>query len=331
MTEGLEIDFETRSDIDIRTRGAYVYFESPHTQPLCASYILNSGPTKRWLPPEPCPEDIRAHVDAGGVVSAHNLGFERGLWQKILTPRYGWPTLRLEQCRCTLATASALGLPRSLDKLGDALNLPVKKDKIGKELIRFFCVPRKARKDEDPNGLYFNEPGDFPKKFEQFRGYCDTDVETEAAADARMIPLSRDEQAVWVLDQRINDLGIRIDTRSAAAAIRMIEKATARMDAEMAEATGGAVKACSQVAKLAAWVAEQGVVLEGVAKDDILAALELVDLPAKVRTALLLRQEAGKASTSKLSAFLKRACRDGRIRGAFVYHGAARGAGRRPA
>ena len=325
MNNGLEIDFETRSDIDIRTRGAYVYFESPHTQPLMASYILNGGPTKRWLPHEPCPADIRAHVEAGGMVSAHNCGsFERRLWQTIMTPRYGWPVLDLNQCRCTLATASALGLPRSLDKLGAALNLPIQKDKIGKELIRFFCVPRKPAKNESA-GLYFNEPHEFPEKFEQFRGYCDKDVETEAEADKRMISLSADEQAVWVLDQEINSRGIRIDVRSAVSAIRLIEKATAKMDAEMRVATSGAVTACSQVARLTAWVASRGVALEGVAKDDILAALNLVDLPADVRRALELRQEAGKASTSKLKGFLNRVCADGRIRGAFVYHGAAPG------
>ena len=323
--KGLEIDFETRSDVDLKTRGAYVYFESPHTQPLMVSYILNGGPTKRWLPHEPCPPEIRAHVEAGGMVSAHNCSFERGLWQKILTPRYGWPVLKLEQCRCTLATASALGLPRSLEKLGEALNLSVQKDKIGKELIRFFCLPRKPAKHEDPNGLYFNEPADHPEKFEQFRGYCDKDVETEAEADRRMIPLSAAEQEVWVLDQQINDRGIRIDIESVTAAINLIEKAKTKLDAEMKAVTGGVVTACSQVAKLTAWVAEQGVALDGMAKDDILKALDLVDLPDAVRQALLLRQEAGKSSTSKLKAFLLRAGADGRLRGAFVYHGAAPG------
>jgi DNA polymerase len=199
----LEIDFETRSDIDLLKRGSHIYFASPHTKPLMASYILNGSAVRRWLPHEPCPQDIRTHVEDGGMVAAHNSSFERGLWQNILTPKYGWPILKLEQCRCTLATASALGLPRSLDRLGAALDLTVKKDKIGKDLIRFFCEPRKPKANEDPNGLYFREPEDYPEKFELFRGYCDTDVLTEAEADSRMIPLSADEQAVWVLDQQI--------------------------------------------------------------------------------------------------------------------------------
>jgi DNA polymerase bacteriophage-type len=320
LTNTLHIDFETRSDVDIQTRGAYLYFGSPHTAPLMASYKLGAA-LRRWLPHEPCPPDVAAHVAAGGTVTAHNANFERQLWQRILTPKYGWPAIRTEQFRCTLATASALGLPRRLDRLGDALNLKVKKDREGADLIRFFSIPREIR-----GGVpVFNEPKDFPLKFERFRDYCDADVESEAEADARMIPLSDDEQAVWVLDQTINDRGVRIDTQSAASAIRLIEKATLRLNAEMREATGGAVSRATEVAKLAAWCNSRGVALEGVGKSVILEALEQTDLPKDVERALLIRQEAGKASTTKLRTFLRRCDADGRVRGAFVYHGAAPG------
>lgn len=144
----LEIDFETRSDVDLRKRGAYVYFASPNTEPLMASYKIDGGPVRRWRPPAPCPADIVAHVEAGRTVSAHNAAFERLLWQQILTPRYGWPVLRLEQCRCTAATAAAMSLPRSLGDLGAALGLNVQKDKAGTNLIRKFSVPRKPRKGD---------------------------------------------------------------------------------------------------------------------------------------------------------------------------------------
>lgn len=145
---GLEIDFETRSGVDLKKHGVYVYMASPHTAPLMASYRIDGGPVRRWLPPAPCPADIVAHVEAGGTVSAHNAQFERLLWQMVLTPRYGWPVLRTEQCRCTAATAAAMGLPRSLGDLGAALGLDVQKDKSGMALIRKFSMPRKLRKDE---------------------------------------------------------------------------------------------------------------------------------------------------------------------------------------
>ena len=324
MIGHLHIDFETRSDVDITQRGSYVYMESPHTRPLMASFKLTNGPMQRWLPHEPCPKMIREHHAAGGIFVAHNAGsFEFQLWKKILAPRYGWPEPNIEQFRCTMATASALGLPRKLEKLGDALNLTMKKDKIGKSLIDFFSKPRKLRPGE--TGVHFNEPADHPEKFEQFRAYCDADVLAEEEAESKMVPLSDFEHSVWVLDQKINERGIRIDRRSCIAAINLVEKAKAKLDAEMREITRGAVPACTNVAKLKDWCEAEGVSIDGVAKDDITDALGLVDLPAHVEAALKIRQEAGKSSTTKLKSFLKRINSDDRARGAFVFNGAAPG------
>lgn len=321
---GLEIDFETRSDVDLKKHGVYRYMASPRTEALLASYKINGGPRRRWRRGEPCPADIRAHVEAGGIVSAHNNSFERLLWQNVLTPRLGWPTLRLEQCRCTAATAAAMALPRDLAGLGAALGLPVQKDHAGTALIRKFSIPRKPRKDEPP-GLYFNEPEDFPVDFERFHDYCDTDMEAEAGADARMVPLSEYEQDLWLIDQRINDRGIRIDRRSATAALRMADKSKLRLDREMRRVTGGVVPACSNPGKLVEWVKSRGVVMNSAAKAEIEELLEADDLPADVREAVELRQEAAKTSVAKLVAFLARASADGRIRGAFLFSAAGTG------
>src|SRR5690606_24280609 len=122
-------------------RGVYNYMDSPTTEPLMASFKINGGPVMRWRPPQPCPPEIVAHVEAGGMISAHNAAFERLLWQKILTPRYGWPTVKTEQFRCTAATAAAMALRRDLEGLGAALGLEVQKDKEGTALIRFFSIP----------------------------------------------------------------------------------------------------------------------------------------------------------------------------------------------
>lgn len=320
----LEIDFETRSDVDIKTRGVYVYMASPHTAPLMASWRIDGGPIRRWRPPAPCPGDIVAHVAAGGTISAHNAQFERLLWQMVLTPRHGWPAVRTAQFRCTAATAAAMALPRALGDLGAALGLDVLKDKAGAALIRKFSVPRRARKGE-PDGLHFNDPADHPEDFERFHDYCDTDVLTEAAADARMVPLSADEQDLWVLDQQINDRGIRIDRRSARAALALADTAKRQLDAEMKALTGGAVATCNQVARLVEWINGQGVDATSAAKADLDDLLVLTDLPASVRKAIELRQEAAKTSVSKLRAMLARASDDGRIRGTNIYHGASTG------
>jgi DNA polymerase len=321
----LEIDFETRSAVDLKKRGVYNYMDDPSTEPLMASYILNGGPVRRWRPPAPCPADIVAHVEAGGMISAHNAAFERLLWQKVLTPRHGWPAVETKQFRCTAATAAAMSLPRDLDRLGEALDLPVKKDKAGKALIRKFSIPRRPRKGEPADAVLFNEPADLPVEFEQFHDYCDVDVGTEAAADRRMVPLSADEQDLYTLSEIINDRGIRIDRDSAVAALRLADKARKLLDREMRLVTDGYVTATTQPGKLVEWVQNQGVEMNSAQKAEIEALLDLDDLPPAVRRAIEIRQEAAKTSVSKLQAMLDRAQPDGRVRGANVYHAAGTG------
>lgn len=326
MTKGTEIDFETRSAVELKTHGVYIYMDDPSTKALMASYQIDGGPVRRWRYGQPCPDDLRAAIESGKPISAHNSGFERLLMQRVLAKRHGWPMPKTEQFRCTAATAAALALPRKLEHLGEALNLPVQKDKAGAALIRKFSKPRAARKGDPANAvILFNEPEDFKPDFERFHDYCDDDVRTEAEADKRMVPLSDFEQRVYTMSEIINDRGIRIDLKSAHAAIRLADKAKKALDREMRQATGGFVTACSQVARLTEWVQSQGVPMTSAAKAELEELLELDDLPSHVRRAIEIRQEGSKSSVSKINAMINRAGRDGRVRGAFVYHAASTG------
>lgn len=311
----LECDFETRSLVDLPSCGPHVYFEHPSARVLLGSFKL--GELRfRWRYGEPCPAPLAAHIAAGGTLKAHNAGFE-ALCFKWLHAHLGWPLPDLSQFRCTAAQARAMQLPASLGKLGDALGLNVQKDKEGARLMRIFSIPK--------NGAFVAEPEDRPDEFEAYHRYCDIDVETEAEADSRMVPLSETEQAVWVLTERINHRGVRIDVESARAGLRLAEKAKRTLDKEMAALTGGVVRKCSEVAKLTAWIEEQGVALDSLGKADLEEVLHHDDLPSHVRQAIELRMEAAKTSTAKLATMLKRACRDGRVRGEAVYHAAGTG------
>ena len=328
-------DWETRSVIDIKTRGAYVYAQHPSTEALLASFKLRSGTTPahkawaaaggrfdvvlRWRRGEPCPPFVRAYVEAGGEIEAHNSGFERLIWWNVMAPRHGWPQPELEQFRCTAATARSLGLPGKLEKLGDTLDLKIKKDKRGDGLIKIHSVPKSVGAT-----VVWHPLADDPVSMDSFHDYCDTDVLSEEEAAERMIPLGNDELSVYHLSEKINDRGVRIDIASVRAAIDLVEKAKADLDARMATATRGAVTAASQVARLTEWLLSRGVALDGVAKNDILEALDF-DLPDDCREALLIRQEAAKSSTAKLKSFLKHVSDDGRIRGVFIFNGTGPG------
>ena len=324
--EFLYLDKETRSPVDLRKHGAFIYWAHPLTDVLLLRYAFDDGPILGWRRGDPCPPAVREHIERGGKVSGWNVfGFERLGFENVMGPRYGWPVPKLEQYDDTMLTAVAMSLPRALGDAAEALDLPIRKDKEGARLIRKFSIPRKPRKGEDPNGIYWNEPEDHPEDFAHFDSYCGDDVGVERAAKKRLVPLSATEHAVTVMDARINARGVRIDRRSARAAMAAAEKAKKALDHEMRLATGGYVAACSQPGKLVEWVAAQGVELNSAAKAEVTELLERDDLPANVRRALEIRQEAAKTSVAKLKAMLDRAGADGRVRGGFMYHGASTG------
>jgi DNA polymerase len=221
--------------------------------------------------------------------------------------------------------AAAQQLPRALEKLGEALALPVQKDKEGTRLIRKFSIPRKPKKGESPLALLWNEPEDHPEDFEKFHNYCDDDVRTECAAKARLVPQSVEETLNYHISERINDRGLRTDRTSVRAAIRLAEKAKKLINREMRLVTGGYVGAASEVGKLKEWIESQGVAVPTLGKDILEELLEREDLPDNVRKAVALRQEFAKTSVAKLKAFMKRVSADGRIRGAFLFHAAGTG------
>lgn len=317
MSIKLSVDFETRSPVDIRTRGAFVYFEHPRTEVLMAAYRIDGGELKLWTfrDSEP-PRDLWAAIEDGARISAWNCQFE-ALGFNLLADRCGWPRPHYDQFVDTAAAAAAMSLPRALGDAAAALGTQAQKDKDGMRLIRKFSIPRR-------DGSW-NEPEQHPEDWAKFCSYCMDDVRTEEDIARRLVPLSDAEQQVWLLTERINRRGVRIDVRSARSALTLADKAKAALDREMRLATGGYVGKCSEVAKLVEWVQSQGVELTSAAKNDIVDLLECDDLPAAVRKALELRQEAAKTSVSKLAAMLTRANHDARARGGFIYHAAGTG------
>lgn len=321
----LSIDVESRSATDLIKCGMHAYWEDEHADVLCASYAFEEGEVGSWVRGDPVPPAVKAHIEAGGEVSAHNASFERLAFIHVMGPKYGWPVPTLEQWDDTAAMAAAMGLPRSLDMASRAMGLDVEKDASGKRLIRKFCIPRKARKGELVGPLYWNEPEDDPQDFEAMCRYCDQDVVVERALRKALVPLSEAEKAVWRFDARMNDRGVHLDQPLVEAMLKVVEQAKGRLDKAMAEATGWEVTAASQVSALTTWLVSRGVPAETLAKDAVGELLALTDIPDDARLALEIRKEAAKTSTAKLGKMLQQVQRDSRLRGQVLYHGAATG------
>src|SRR5262249_51406880 len=117
-------------------------------------------------------------------------------------------------------------------------------------LMLRMCKPRKPRKNEPKDAILWHES---PEQIDRLSRYCRSDVETEIGADHALMPLQPFERKVWLLDQRINNRGVRTDLDFVTTAQAAIDRATARANARMAELTGGEVAAVTQLDRLKAW------------------------------------------------------------------------------
>lgn len=317
MSEFLHTDFETRSPVDLKAAGIDNYARHPDTEAWCMASAFDDGPV-RVEPTGILPRSIRQHVEAGGLVCAHNAQFEFMIWNHIMVARYGWPPLQLKQMVCTMAQAYAMSLPGGLDEGAQALGLPFRKDHEGYRIMLQLAKPRSV----DPLTWW-----DDPFKLERLFDYCGQDVEVERALHKKMVTLSPKEMDVWRMDQRINARGVYFDRRAVLAAKTIADGEKARLDETMQQLTGGYVGTCNSHTALADWINAQGVPVTGVAKADVLDALAGTHdiLPVAVEKALRTRQEAAKSSTAKLKKMLERASFDDRLRGMFQYHGAGTG------
>lgn len=320
MYNVLFIDFETRSACDLKKSGSHVYAAHPSTSVLCLGYAFGEHPPDIWTPSDSTPLDILEHVRSAGTVCGHNIGgFEIPIWNEVLAKRHGWPILYPEQCVDTMARAYAMGLPGSLDGASAAMGITKQKDMKGHRVMMQLSQPRDIL--EGGEVVWWDDKEKFQKLYE----YCKQDVEVERELYRRLPALSDQEEALWRLDHKINARGIQIDTQRARAALQIVELEKERLDKEIREVTSGAVATCTAAGQLTDWLRWNGVETEGVAKSDVISLLSRQDLPSKCRAALLLRQEAAKSSTAKLSAMLLSASSDGRVRGTLQYHGAATG------
>lgn len=314
----LHLDFETRSTVDLKITGAHVYAGHSSTGVWCMAYAFNDGAIAVWRPGEEPPPLVVGHVEGGHGVVAHNVNFEWCIWNAILVPRYGFPPLKIEQCYCTMAMAGAMALPRDLGGAAAAVGLDAQKDMEGRRLMLQMARPRKI--DGDEITWWDDAP-----RLERLVAYCRQDVETERQLEKRLLSLSAQERRVWLLDHKINNRGVGIDLGTIGAAEKVVELAAARLDRRMMQVTFGAVSKCSKVRDLVDWLRSRGIDGDSVAKAELAALLERGNLPADVRQALEIRQEAAKTSTAKLAKMRGGASRDGRARGLFLYGGANTG------
>lgn len=319
--EPLFIDFESRSPVDLKKHGLMRYARDPMTEALMLAWAFGDGLvgllTKENFA-DAFTVDMYGYVKSGGIVVAHNAQFELAIWNYIMVPRFGWPRLKIEQVRCTMAACYAQALPGALEDAAHALGLKIAKDTEGRALMLKMCKPRGW---DGKTPLYHETP----EQMQRLGEYCKTDVAVEREIYKRVLPLSDKEQRVWQLDQYINLRGIPFDMPSLEAALVVADKEKERLNEDMARVTEGAVTACSALPALKDWAADYGVMPDSLAKAEVTELLGEECLPDVVEEALKLRQSAGRfTSISKLNAIRNREV-NGRGHYTLQYHAATTG------
>ncbi len=345
MTWIATVDFESRSAANIKKTGSWKYSEHPSTEPLCLAFRLpnwKKGRTALWAPAFPqlnMPEqgveelvELFHWIVEGELVEAHNAWFERGIWQNVMCPRFGWPCVPSGHWRCSAAKAAAHALPRGLDDCASALGLAMRKDATGHKVMMKVSKPRKPRKAEVEAWVKAHGKAPMPilwheskALFDQLFAYCRQDVLTEQAVSEAVPDLSESEQALYTLDQTINERGFLLDMEAVDAALALIDQETTRLNAELKELTGGSPDKATQRKKMHDWFLDQWVIIEDTKAGSVDEALKRTDISPRVRRGLELLQTLSRSSTAKFEAMRNHACADGRVRGGLLYHGASTG------
>lgn len=318
----LAIDIETYSDEDLPKTGVYRYAESPVFEITLLAYAYDDQEVHivDLLQGEKIPDQVlKDLVDHYVVKTAFNAAFER----TCLAAYLGW-YMPPEQWRCTSVLALTLGLPGNLGAVGDALRLGKDKKKmgVGRSLISYFCKPCKPTKVNGQRTRNF--PHHDPDRWALFKTYCKQDVVSEREIRNRLLSfdLTPEEQALWCLDQRINERGALLDMQLVEHAIRCDEMYAERLLAEAIRLTG--LQNPKSVTQLKKWLRDvDDIDVESLNKQ-VVPELLKGTANDSVRRVLQLRQEMAKSSVSKYKAMARAVSKDGRVRGLHQFYGANR-------
>ena len=327
MSDILWLDYESKSEADLRSVGSYNYAQHPSTEVLCMAYAFDDEDPQLWWPSSGAPFPLRVaeHFAAGRQIRAHNESFDRLLTWYVVCPDYGAPEPKLDQWYCTAAQARANCAPGSLEDVGRFAGAGMRKDHRGSYLVRQCCIPPFSN-DLD----LLNELGE----------YALQDVRAMRAVSQSLRDLSHDELRDYHVNERINLRGVLLDKPLALAAVHYAEKEAVEIQGIVSEVTEGAVTSVRSP-KMRKWVLDrvgpQALKLATVYKDGVpklsidknvranllaLAEENADEVPAEVAEVIQCADDLWASSVAKFARAAALADEeDSRVRGAFVFAG----------
>lgn len=337
MPQHLHLDFETYSEADLKSVGAYRYALDPSTEILCAAMAIGDGEPVLWPPQQGYTLDALepywdALEDPETLIYAHNAQFEIAISTALMWKTWGIRCPDISRFRCTMSFARRAALPGSLGKLAEVLGLKDQKDKKGTSLIKKFCemqTPKKPTK-KNPQGIPARRirPQDEPEAFADLLAYCQQDVRVEQEVAKRLAYFDDDlNNRNYTLHEIINARGVAVNLQALRNAQKIIEEETEVVSSQFRQLTGFEV---TQNAKLLAWANRMHgydfANLQAETVDSFLEQYEGQEDVDDVVKALRMKQSTAYASIKKVATMLECAGpHDNRIRGMLNHHGATTG------
>jgi DNA polymerase bacteriophage-type len=336
VTKVVSLDFELASTLSLDDVGPVVWTRSPKTLPILCGFALDMAD----------PQCIEFENLGGGGISdvdetltaklldavadpeveihAWNANFEWNVWNNLLVPRFGWPSLHIERFHCTMCAAACAGLPMNLDEAAIAVGSPHLKDKVGHALMLRMARPRRVDK---VSGLAYWWHREDPGKLADLVAYNIKDVKAEREVHSRIPRMTKREREIWLVDQGMNARGLPIDPKLLADLHGVTLQELLALNTKITTLTNGQVGGSTQNLKLLAWARGHGYPHPTLERDTLLEFIKTPEfraLPREARGVLAARAEAAKTSTAKLISMAKHAQLDNRIRNLIQYGGAVR-------
>ena len=341
LLDAIIVDFETRSACDLKLCGTDQYGVDPTTDILCmAAYDTQTDNTWLWYPSDGAlPTDLVEAIEDCEYVAAHNARFDQLIWEFVAVEKYGFPELSANKWYCTAAQCRVNAAPSGLNNA--ALFTTGKRLKMGQgmALIKLLSIPNSdGTFTEDAAALL------------EMGAYCLQDTIATAAVVRHTRPMTQTEHEDWLISERINDNGVKVDVELAERAQDYAKDETIDISAKLLEKTGGVVKSITQNQRIKKWVidhVEDEVVLRYLTKTtedkttgkithkttfDKSARAKLkqavlsggATVSAEVFDVLEATDAGSKSSVAKFARMVAMAdIDDDRVRGAYMYAGAS--------
>lgn len=335
------IDFETQSEVDLKKVGATAYALHPSTRIVCMAFALPSSNVVQVYEPNNFEADILQNI--GWVQAqlekqdfyfiAHNAYFDATIWNEVATRQFGFPRVPYSKWRCTAAKAAYYNLPSSLEGACEALDLEIKKDKVGAEAMKRIMSPAIIKKvvgQKKDKPVYEKETKllnyeDAPEDFDRVYEYCKIDVEAMIGLDQKLWDdIPEIEHKYWVHTCNLNRKGIQVDISLAERATILFEEYKTRANAKALEISNGTIQNSNSSKQVKELAAREGYELTSLTRTAIEEFLKDDTVPQVLRDILTLKIATNKSSAAKYQRISEMQL-NGRVHDLLRYYGASTG------